>query len=55
MMQYCEENKMKVKTEKTKVALFNTAYYKYDFQPNLTTDGVTQLEIEEEFSLLGII
>ena len=54
MMQYCEENKMKVNTEKTKVALFNTAY-KYDFQPHLTTDGVTHLEVVEEFRLLGII
>ena len=54
MMHYCNENNLKVNTEKTRVALFNTAY-KYDFQLHLTTGGVTQLEFVEEFRLLGII
>ena len=53
MMHYCNENNLKVNTEKTRVALFNK--YKYDFQPHLTTDGVTQLEVVEEFRLLGMI
>ena len=44
---------MKINTEKTKVVLFNTAR-KYDFMPQLTIDGVTHLEVVEEFRLLGI-
>ena len=54
MVQYCDANNMKLNVEKTKVALFNTAR-KYDFQPKLTTDGTTILEVVEEFRLLGII
>ena len=54
MVQYCNINKMKINAGKTKVALFNTAL-KYDFQPWLTLDGSTTLEVVEEFRLLGII
>ena len=53
MKQYCVENKMIINTDKTKVVLFNTAR-KYDFQPQLTLDGTSQLEVVEEFRLLGI-
>ena len=44
---------MKINIEKTKVVLFNTAR-KYDFMPKLTIDGITHLEVVEEFRLLGI-
>ena len=51
--EYCVENKMIINTDKTKVVLFNAAR-KYDFQPQLTLDGTSQLEVVEEFRLLGI-
>ena len=44
---------MIINTDKTKVVLFNAAR-KYDFQPQLTLDGTSQLEVVEEFRLLGI-
>ena len=53
MVQYCSDNKMKINAEKTKVVLFNTAR-KYDFTPRLSIDGITHLEVVEEFRLLGI-
>jgi hypothetical protein len=54
MGQYCAENQMRINSEKTKVAIFNTAR-NYDFTPQLTMDGVNQLEVVEEFRLLGLI
>ena len=54
MMQYCEENQMRINTDKTKVVLFNTAR-KYDFMPQLTIDGTNLLEVVEEFRLLGLV
>ena len=53
MKQYCVDNKMTINSAKTKVVLFNTAR-KYDFQPQLTLDGINNLEVVEEFRLLGI-
>ena len=53
MKQYCVENKMTINSAKTKVVLFNTAR-KYDFQSQLSLDGITNLEVIEEFRLLGI-
>ena len=53
MKQYCVDNKMTINSTKTKVVLFNTAR-KYDFQPQLTLDGINNLEVVEEFRLLGI-
>ena len=53
MLDYCRENKMKINMDKTKVALFNTAR-KYDFMPQLTIDGISKLEVVEEFRLLGV-
>ena len=53
MKQYCVDNKMTINSAKTKVVLFNTAR-KYDFQPQLSLDGITLLEVVEEFRLLGI-
>ena len=53
MVQYCEMNKMKINSEKTKVVLFNTAR-NFDFMPRLSMDGNTDLEVVEEFRLLGI-
>lgn len=44
---------MKINVDKTKVVLFNTAR-KYDFMPQLTIDGVSNLEVVEEFRLLGV-
>ena len=54
MVQYCTDNQMQINSDKTKVALFNTAR-NYDFMPQLTIDGVNQLEVVEEFRLLGLI
>ena len=54
MVQYCEENQMRINTDKTKVALFNTAR-KFDFMPQLTIDGNTLLQVVEEFRLLGLV
>ena len=53
MVQYCQENKMSINTEKTKVVLFNTAR-KYDFMPRLSIDTNSNLEVVEDFCLLGI-
>ena len=53
MKQYCVDNKMTINSAKTKVVLFNTAR-KYDFQPQLSLDGIALLEVVEEFRLLGI-
>ena len=54
MIQYCENNLMKINHDKTKVALFNTAR-KYDFMPRLSIKEDVYLEVVEEFKLLGII
>ena len=54
MVQYCKENSMKINSEKTKVALFNTSR-SFDFMPDLTIDGITRLEVVETFRLLGVI
>ena len=54
MALYCKENDMKINTEKTKVVLFNSAR-KYYFMPNLHIGNNTQLEVVEEFKLLGLI
>ena len=53
MVQYCEDNSMKINTHKTKVALFNTSR-KFDFMPQLSIDGSTRLEVVEKFRLLGV-
>ena len=53
MVQYCEDNSMRINTDKTKAVLFNTSW-KYDFMPQLTMDGNTQLEVVEEFRRLGL-
>ena len=54
MVQYCTENSMRINGDKTKVVLFNTGH-KYDFMPQLTIDGQQNLEVVEEFRLLGVI
>jgi hypothetical protein len=54
VVQYCRENDMKLNTDKTKVAIFNTGR-NYDFTPRLSADGISNLEVVEEFKLLGII
>ena len=54
MVQYFTDNQMRINADKTKVALFNTAR-NYDFMPQLTIDGVNQLEVVEEFRLLGLM
>ena len=54
MIQYCNENEMKINGDKTKVAIFNTSS-KYDFMPQLTLDGSTRLEVVEKFRLLGVV
>ena len=54
LLQYCEDNSMKVNHDKTKVVLFNTAK-KYDFMPRLSTEKDKNLEVVEEFKLLGLM
>ena len=54
MIQYCEENSMMINHNKTKVVLFNTAR-KYDFMPRLSIEPGINLEVVEEFKLLGIM
>ena len=43
-----------INTDKTKVVLFNAAR-KYDSMPQLSIEGNTQLEVVEQFRLLGVI
>ena len=50
---YTHEHQMKINEHKTKVILFNSAL-KYDFQPNLTMDADSPLEVVEEIRLLGV-
>ena len=50
---YTLKHQMRVNENKTKVILFNSAL-KYDFQPNLTLDNESQLEVVEEIRLLGV-
>ena len=45
---------MQINVDKTKVALFNTAY-KYDCMPQLVMEDDTRLQVVENFRLLGII
>ena len=54
MAQYCKDNNMKINSHKTRVALFNTSR-KFDFMPQLSIDGSTQLEVVEKFRLLGVM
>ena len=54
MAQYCTDNSMMINSDKTKVVLFN-AGRKYDFMPQLSINGQSNLEVVEEFRLLGII
>ena len=44
---------MRINTDKTKVELFKTAR-KYDFTPTLSIDDNTNMEVVEEFCLLGV-
>ena len=53
MVQYCEDNRMKINSDKTKVVIFNTSR-KYDFTPQLVLNDKTTLEVVEEFRLLGL-
>ena len=52
LIQYCNDNSMKINHDKTKVVLFNTAK-KYDFKPRLSIEKDINLEVVEEFILLG--
>ena len=51
--QYTEKHEMKINQTKSKVILFNNAV-KYDFQPNLSLQNGSQLEVVEEIRLLGV-
>ena len=53
MVQYCENNMMKINGDKTKVVLFNTSR-SYDFTPKLMLNNNTTLEVVEQFRLLGL-
>ena len=53
LCQYTEKHEMKLNQEKTKVILFNNAV-KYDFQPKLTLQNGSQLEVTDEIILLGV-
>ena len=54
MVQYCETNKMRINSDKTKVVMFNTSR-NYDFTPQLLLNTNTRLEVVEKFRLLGLI
>ena len=54
MVQYCADNSMQINGDKTKAVLFN-AGRNYDFMPQLSIDGQNNLEVVEEFRLLGVI
>ena len=54
IIQYCQDNNMRINQEKTKVVLFNTARAN-DFMPNLSILENHNLEVVEEFKLLGVI
>ena len=45
---------MRINQGKTKVTIFNTARL-YDFMPRLSIGGNTNLEVVEQFKLLGVI
>ena len=51
---FANEMEMKINKDKSKVMLFNTSR-KYDFMPQITLDGVSNLEVVEEMKLLGIV
>ena len=54
MVQYCQENKMKINAEKTEVVLFNTAR-KYDFTPRLSTVEIQTWRLLKTFVCLEFI
>ena len=54
MVKYCEDNRMKINADKTKVVIFNTLR-NYDFTPQLVLNDNTSLEVVEEFRLLGVL
>ena len=53
LLEYCEEKKMLINGDKTKVMLFNTGR-KYDFMPKLHLGNPLHLEVVEKFKLLGV-
>ena len=54
LVDYCTENDMRINQGKTKVTIFNTARL-YDFMPRLCIGENTNLEVVEQFKLLGVI
>ena len=54
LVEYFTDNYMKINQNKTKVAIFNTARF-YDFIPRLCIERNANLEVVEEFKLLGLI
>ena len=53
LTEYTEQHQMKLNHEKTKAILFNNAV-KYDFQPNLTLQNGSQVQVVDEIRLLGV-
>ena len=54
LQDYVTARNMKINHSKSKLMLFNTSR-KYDFSPEVSFDGVTNLQVVEEIKLLGII
>ena len=52
--QFVINQEMKINQSKCKVILFNTSR-KYDFMPQISFDGLNNLEVVEELKLLGIV
>ena len=51
---FANEREMKINQQKSKVMLFNTSRT-YDFMPEISINGVHNLEVIEEMKLLGVI
>ena len=54
MQNYANENFMRINPTKTKVAIFNPLH-KVDIMPQITFDGQNNIEVVEEYKLLGQI
>ena len=54
LVEYCRKNEMKINTDKTKVMMFSNSR-NYDYMPKLSVGNGNELEVVEQYKLLGII
>ena len=54
IVSYCNENEMRINTDKTKVMMFSNSR-KYDYMPQLSVDDSNELQVVEKYKLLGIV